>query len=58
MPYFQEATKQNNNSAYDKYVDAAMKTERDCTLRGQLDFVTNQDPTEVILIFYTYWFLG
>ena len=54
MPYFQEATKQNNKSAYDKYVDAAMKTERDCTLRGQLDFVTNQDPTEVILIFYTY----
>ena len=48
----QEATKHNNKSAYDKYVDAAMKTVRDCTLRGQLDFVTNRDPIEVILSCY------
>jgi len=33
----QEATKYENKKAYEKYVDAAMKSIKDCTLRGQLE---------------------
>ena len=43
----QEATKNKNKSAYEKYVDAAMKTVRDCTLRGQLDFVKDRQPIDI-----------
>ena len=43
----QEATKHKNKSAYQKYVDAAMKTVRDCTLRGQLDFVKDRQPIDI-----------
>ena len=43
----QEATKHDNKSAFDKYVDAAMRSVRECTLRGQLDFVTNQEPIDI-----------
>lgn len=43
----QEATKHDNKSAFDKYVDAAMRSVRECTLRGQLDFVTNQKPIDI-----------
>lgn len=35
----QEATKHENKSAYEKYCDAAMKSIRECTLRGQLEVV-------------------
>jgi glutamate synthase (NADPH/NADH) len=43
----QEATKHSNKSAYDKYCDAAMTSIRDCTLRGQLDFVTDRQPIDI-----------
>ena len=43
----QEATKYNNKSAYDKYVDSAMKSVRDCTLRGQMDFVKDREPVDL-----------
>ena len=35
----QEATKYENTNAYQKYVDAASKSIKDCTLRGQLELV-------------------
>ena len=33
----QEATKYDNKNAYQKYVDEAIKSTKDCTLRGQLE---------------------
>ncbi len=33
----QEATKHENKSTYEKFVEAAMETVRECTIRGQLD---------------------
>lgn len=47
IAYLQEATKHNNSNAYDQYVSAAMKSVRDCTLRGQLDFVTDRQPIDI-----------
>ena len=35
----QEATKYENKNAYQKYADAATKSIKDCTLRGQLELV-------------------
>ena len=39
----QEATKYENKNAYQKYVDAAIKSIRDCTLRGQLELAYPED---------------
>ena len=44
----QEATKYDNKSAFEKYVQASMESIRDCTLRGQLDFVTDREPIDII----------
>ena len=43
----QEATKYDNKSAFEKYVQASMESIRDCTLRGQLDFVTDREPIDI-----------
>ena len=43
----QEATKYDNKSAFEKYVQASMESIRDCTLRGQLDFVNDREPIDV-----------
>ena len=39
----QEATKYENKNAYQKYVDAAKQSTKDCTLRGQLELVYPED---------------
>ena len=39
----QEATKYENKNAYQKYVDAAIKSIKDCTLRGQLELTYPED---------------
>jgi len=39
----QEATKHENKNAFEKYCEAAMKSVRECTLRGQLDINFPED---------------
>ena len=34
-------------SAYQKYRDAEMKSIRECTLRGQLDFISSSSPIDI-----------
>ena len=47
IAYLQEATKHSNKTAYQKFVDSSMVSVRDCTLRGQLDFVTDRKPIDI-----------
>lgn len=46
----QEATKYENKSAYQKFVDEAMQSIRECTLRGQLEFVESTSPIDIDLV--------
>ncbi|TRY70669.1 hypothetical protein TCAL_09685 [Tigriopus californicus] len=43
----QEATKHENQAAYQKYVDAAVESIRDCTIRGQFE-LNFPDPDKAI----------
>lgn len=51
MVYFpfhkQDATRENSQHAYKKFVETATDGARRCTLRGQLDFVPSSDPVDI-----------
>lgn len=43
----QEAAINENQNAYQRFVDITMQSVRDCTLRGQLEFVTNSNAIDI-----------
>lgn len=43
----QEASVNENANAYEKFVDITMQSVKACTLRGQLEFVTDRAPVDI-----------
>ncbi|EDO27904.1 predicted protein, partial [Nematostella vectensis] len=47
ISYLQDAVKQNNKTAYEKYVHSTVEMVKACTLRGQLDFKFAHAPLDL-----------
>ncbi|CAH1799875.1 unnamed protein product [Owenia fusiformis] len=43
----QDAARNKNKNAYEKFTESALKSSRQCTLRGQFDFVGSETPLDI-----------
>ena len=47
MHGFQDAAKSKNQNAYDKFVESAWRSTKDCTIRGQFEFNNSPEPLDI-----------
>lgn len=45
--FVQDATRDNSHTAYEKFVESAWESTRQCTLRGQFEFVNAETPVNI-----------
>ena len=43
----QDAAKNNNKDAYDKFIESAWESTKKCSLRGQLDFIYSDNAVDI-----------
>jgi hypothetical protein len=50
--YWQEASRSNSKNEYDKFLEHTMKSNRECTLRGQLELNKIAAPIDISEVRY------
>lgn len=45
--YLQEAAVNKSNNAYDRFRESTLESVRECTIRGQLEFIPSDNPVDI-----------